>query len=245
MDISQILYLILVFLSAPLLFVVAYYLYDKYRQNQNVQSLYLSKAFLIFGIGVILLILEQFVLNLAYPNQTAISPGSLPEEVARILVCTAIFMVAIGLWFLNEFSLSFLPENYAKYIYIIGPFAFIHAILYTIFPYHWYLQSAIWEFAHDVQPWQTPVLIFFYLIPVWLSPLLLLYATYRIRHEQQIVIIRSLTISIGILIGAFGYSVQVVAPSLISGLAFFLMPLIAYIGFTMPNWYRNLFGVTS
>ena len=245
MDISQIIYLILIVLSVPLLFIVAYLLFKKSQQTKSVQSLYLARGFFIFGIAEILLILEQLVLNIKYPNQTTITDRGIAEESARVLVCLAIFMVAFGLWYLNAFSLDFLPEQYAKLIYIIGPLAFVHAILYAIFPYHWYLKSAIWEFAHDVEPWHGPVLIFFYLTPVWLSPLLLLYATYRIRNEQKIVIIRSLTIALGLIIGAFGYSVQVVAPSLISGLSFFLMPLVAYLGFTMPNWYRNIFGLAN
>ena len=109
MDLSQIIYLIPVVLSAPLLFIVVYFLFMKYRENKNIQSLYLARAFFIFGIGDVLLILEQTVLNLAYPNQTTIIPGALDEEIARVLVCVAIFMVAFGLWYLNAFSLSFLP----------------------------------------------------------------------------------------------------------------------------------------
>ncbi len=245
MDISQIVYLVLVVLSAPLLFVVAYFLYKKTQKTKSVLSRNLAKSFFIFGIGDILLILEQFVLNLHYFGQTTITDRGIYEETARILVCTAIFMVAFGLWYLNAFSLGFLPEKYEKFIYIIGPLAFIHAVLYFLFPYNWSFDGTIWEFAHNVEPWHTPVLIVFYLTPVWLSPIILLFATYKIRHEQKIVLTRSITIAIGLIIGAFGYSVQVVAPSILSGLSFFLMPLIVYIGFIMPNWYKKLTGVSN
>ena len=245
MDISQVLYLVLVVLSVPLLFIVAYFLYRKSQVTKSVTPLNLAKAFFIFGIAEVFLIVEQLILNLHYSNQTTITDTGIFEESARILVCLAIFMVAFGLWYLNVFSLSFLPEKYAKLIYIIGPLAFVHAILYAIFPYHWYLKDAIWEFAHDVEPWHSPLLIFFYLTPVWLSPLILLFATYKIRNEQKKVLIRSLTIALGLVIGAFGYSVQVVAPSIISGLSFFLMPLVIYIGFTMPDFYKKLLGISN
>lgn len=245
MDVSQILYLVLVVLSAPLLFIVSYFLFRKAQITKNRLSMDLARAFFIFGIGVVLLILEQVVLNSHYANQTTITDRGIYEETGRILVCAAIFMVALGLWFLNDFSLGFLPDRYGKFIYIIGPFAFIHAILYAIFPYSWHFEGTIWNFAHDVQPWQGPTLIVFYLIPVWLSPIILLIATYKIRNEEKVVLVRSLTISIGLIIGAFGYSVQVVAPSIISGLAFFLMPLIIYNGFIMPNWYKKWFKVAN
>lgn len=245
MDLSQLLYLVLVVLSAPLLFVVSYFLYQKAKMTKNRLSMDLARAFFIFGIGVVLLILEQVVLNSHYANQTTITDRGIYEETGRVLVCASIFMVALGLWFLNDFSLGFLPEKYGKLIYIIGPFAFIHAILYAVFPYNWYFEGTIWTFAHDVQPWQGPTLIVFYLIPVWLSSVILLIATYKIRNEEKVVLIRSSTILIGLIIGAFGYSVQVVAPSIISGFSFFLMPLIIYIGFIMPNWFKQLFKIPN
>jgi len=245
MDLSQILYFVLVVLSAPFLFIVSYFLFHKAQMTKNRLSMDLARAFFIFGIGVVLLILEQVVLNFHYANHTTIIDRGIYEEAGRVLVCAAIFMVALGLWFLNDFSLGFLPERYGKFIYIIGPFAFIHAILYAVFPYNWYFEGTIWTFAHDVQPWQEPTLIIFYLIPVWLSPIILLIATYKIRNEEKVVLLRSLTISLGVIIGAFGYSVQVITPSIISGLSFFLMPLIMYIGFIMPNWFKELFKVAN
>ena len=243
MDIFQILYLILVILSVPIIFTISYFLYKRYKESKNQKSLYIAKAFLIFGIGATLLIVEQLVMTIAFPTQASIVVGSFYEDLARVLVCLAIFMVAYGLWYLNKFSIDFLSEKNAKLIYIIGPLAFIHAILYAIFPYHWYLTNAIYEFAHDVEPWHGPTLIFFYLVPVWFSPIVLYIATFKIRKEKRIVFMRSLTISLGILIGAFGYSVQVVAPSIISGASFFLMPLITYIGFVMPTWYKKFLKI--
>ena len=244
MELAQIIYFILVVLSAPLLFFIAYLLYKRYKKNNRNNSLYLSRAFFIFGIGDVLLILEQSILSSVYGTQPIIK-GEFYEQLARYIVCLAIFMVAFGLWYLNAFSLDFLPEKYHNWIWIIGPLGFIHAILYYIFPYNWYLQSAIYEFAHDVEPWQSPVLIFFYLTPVWLSPLILLFATYRIRNEPRFVKVKSLTISLGLIVGAAGYSIQVVAPSILSGLGFFLFPIIAYMGLVMPIWYRELWNINQ
>lgn len=245
MEITQLLYLIFVVASIPIIFIVSYFLYKRYKATKNQKSLYIAKAFLIFGVGATLLIIEQLVMTIAFPTQQSIVVGSTAEETARVLVCLAIFMVAYGLWYLNKFSIAFLYEKYSKLIYFIGPLAFVHAILYAIFPYRWYLNNAVYEFAHNVEPWQNPTLIFFYLIPVWWSPVVLFIATFKIRNERKLVVIRSLTISIGLLIGAFGYSIQVVAPSIISGLAFFLMPLVIYIGFVMPNWYKNVLKITD
>jgi hypothetical protein len=246
MDASQIIYLILVILSAPLLFIVAFFLNRLYKEKKNNKALFLAKGYFIFGVGDVLLILEQLLLTVQYPNQITISnKGELVEVIARILVCTAIFMVAFGLWYLNKFSLDFLPENFAKLIYIIGPLAFIHAILYFLLPYDWIYRDAIWEFAHEIESWHEPVLIIFYLTPVWLSPLILLFATYKIRTEKKIVVVRSFTITMGLLIGSLGYTIQVVAPSIISGLGFLLMPLITYMGYTMPNWYKKILKIEN
>ena len=61
MDISQIIYLILVILSVPLLFIVAYFLYKKSQVTKSVTPLNLAKGFFIFGIAEVLLIMEQLI----------------------------------------------------------------------------------------------------------------------------------------------------------------------------------------
>lgn len=238
-------YITLVVVAAPIFFLAGVKLLLKYLSDkEKKQTFFFSWIFFGGTAGIALLIIEQIIMGVYFPNVVFEVPldflkGDPIAELARLIVSLAIACTFFSIMGGILFAAYFLPEKYRKPITVIlGGLCLVYVWLYYSLPgYTWIRHPEIYEYAHSGI--EELLLVGLFLIPVWFSVLLLAYGTFSIRHGEALMVRRSLLLTIGQIIVCIAYSFQIVYPTIISAIGFFVYPIWMYICFTMPEWLRK------
>ncbi len=240
MEILRFLYILFILCSIPVYEIVAYKLLQSYKQTGHKQTLSIAVLAMFGGFAICALMLEQTILELSYSSAAEISNNDIEAIIARILVVSAIGLSLVSIIASDLFGLYFLDRKFLKLIYPLGLFAIIYFLLYAFLPFEWIKQPDIWEYGHNKE--DELLLLSLYLLPVWLSPLILTYATILLRESPNYLFRRSLLLTAGQFIIAIAYTFQIITPTIFSAIGFFYYPIHMYIVFTLPEWFKKLIG---
>ncbi len=244
-DIGFTIYTLTILLAIPAFLITGIQLIRKFLVNKQSQTIFLALFFIIGAIAISFLVIEQAWMEQTYsdePEDVELDHlvGENDAEIGRYLVCFAILLSAGCIITINYFVLYFLSPRYRLLIIPLAGLALLYALLYFVLDYSWIKTSWIWEYHHS--PQDEAILLWLFLVPVWFSLFLLASATYLIRTKPRPFVLRSSILTVGQFIISVAYSIQIVEPSIISGLGFLCYPIIMYIAFTMPPWFQELIG---
>ena len=239
-------------------------LFLSYRRTNRESTLYVS-LILLFGAGALIsLMIEQVILITA-----DVTPADAPSMKAfwqfggnEIDAFWIAYLFAIFAWFTSSaailsgvfFTGSFFPEDSffgrKKLVIIPALMLFSYVVVLTITPFQWNEVSGDWQPIHDPLHLLIAYLLLF--PNLWVIVLLFLYLTWSLFRRGTPRWKQTFVLAIGQFFLSLGYTVEIVNMdvmigtipiSLIARFVIALYPIVMYLGFTPPNWFKRFLGV--
>ena len=247
---------VFVVIAVILFLLLGIHLLLSYRKNKREATLYMS-LILIFGAGaLIFLVLEQLILIASNvvasdaPEFKSYLEYSFNDIdvfwIAYLCACGAYLTSALAILSALFFTQSFLPEKYNKLIIIPTIMLTLYVIILVITPFEWIEVVGDWQPNHESGTDLIVNLLLFpnlYAIVVLFAYLVITLYKKGIPRWKQ-----TLVLAIGQLFLSIGYTVEIInipdpTITLIARFAIMLYPIIMWLGFTPPNWFKRIIGV--
>lgn len=233
-----------------------------YRRNRRSSTLYMS-LILLFGAGALIsLVIEQMLLIASGMTGADAPPLKAFWQYSfdEIDVFWVAYVFAILAWITSAsavlsgtfFTQSFFPEDSffgnRKLLFIpaIMLILFVSVLVYTEF--QWIEVAGDWQPTRDI----TFVIISYILLfpNLWMIVLLFLYLVISLYRRGLPRWRQTLLLALGQFFLSVGYTVEIVnipepTLSMLSRLAIALYPIVMWLGFTPPKWFKRIIGVTS
>lgn len=233
-------YISFALLAVPFYFGCSYLLIKKKQFAQDRQTRWLVILFIMGGIAVTLLIMEQFLLEIFFPlDKYPLGPHPTLQtnpiaQFARLIASTAVFVSAAGILANIMFILHFLGKKFLKIGYLVALWALFYSFFYFNLPFVWVRKPDVWEYSHLGFNW---LIISLLVIPVFINLVFFFILLIKITIKegfQSRNFKRAFLFTIGQLILSVGYTVQILSPNIVSIFCIFLFPAWMYRSFTMP-----------
>ncbi len=258
-DPIRLLSVLFIFFAVILWILVGIRLYLSYREKGHKQSLYLASFFAAASLAIIFLIGEQVSFLIGdLENMTDFQTifelaadkgmGSL-YTISFVSAAIAIFFSSVSLVFIDYFALSF-QEGREKWIFVVVVLLTIYVAIFTFMPFKFVAIGGDW------QPQRPPEIdlafIVLLVIPVFFSPLFLLYVTIKSKGtvggwNPQVKRLAFITIAQFIL--SVAYMIEIVNLetifSLLSRFGFLVYGIMMYLAFIQPTFFKRWLGLPT
>ncbi|MFQ5977252.1 MAG: hypothetical protein ACE5OZ_03850 [Candidatus Heimdallarchaeota archaeon] len=221
-----------------------------YRKTRRLQTLALAIGFFAGSIGMLFLAGEHGIMTLGHDEEEEKAGVDDPEVSAQayFVACVAVFFSVITIYCFDLFALSFLSENRKRVFLFSLP---LLALLLSYFAFYVWsgLDSGEWHFNQDADAWDIDrsgshegMLFALFIIPLFLSPLVMLYGTFQIRGRGPLTT-RMFLLSLGQLLASIVYTLEILEPEptimVIARIGWVVYPLWMFVWFSLPEFAKR------
>ncbi|MHA1944691.1 MAG: hypothetical protein ACXAC6_01780 [Candidatus Hodarchaeales archaeon] len=272
MDTIDIIGIIFVVLGIIFYLLLGTRLFRSYRRTDKKQTLYLSLLFLLGGLALAFLMLEQVSLLLTLdPPETYSQVLADAVSILQFSELNSVFLLAfifaVMAWITsglaivsaNFFTQSFFPNSNKKLLII--PILLIAAYLVIIIfsPFYFEYVTGSWSPEHD--PSTTFILWVLFLAPLWIVVLLFLYLSISLKRKGNIAWRRVGWLFFSQVVLSVGFTIEILNPSTFTpvftgflandaiwslGSRFMIMSyaILMWIAMYTPNWAKGMLGAS-
>jgi hypothetical protein len=221
-----------------------------YKKTRKLQTLALALGFFAGSLGMLFLLGEHAIMTLGHedPDENTLADPEVSAQ-AYFVAAIAIFFSVVTIYCFDLFALSFLSEDRKKVIFFSIPLLFLLLIYFAFWTWTG-IDSGTWEFNEDANLWDINrqgsdegLLLILFVIPLFFSPLIMLYGAYQIRDRGPLAT-RMLLLSLGQLLASIVYTFEILEPAptimVIVRIGWIVYPLWMYIWFALPEFAKRM-----
>ena len=253
--------LLFIVIAIVLYFVLGLYLLNSFRKSRRNSTLYMSFILLFGSLALVSLVIEQLILILSGVVDTEAPPmksflSYSLNEIPDVFVFWLAYFFAVLAWITSSsaifsacfFTQSFLPDRYKKVLLIPAIMLILYVVVLTYSPFQWIQVEGDWQPNHGES---FELIAYILLFPnLWMVVVLFFYLTFSLFRRGIPRWKQTFVLAIGQLFLSIGYTVEIInipdpTITLISRFAIMMYPIVMWLGFTPPGWFKKVIGVDS
>ncbi|MHA2075380.1 MAG: hypothetical protein ACXACU_10425 [Candidatus Hodarchaeales archaeon] len=255
---SELAGLIFIVIAIILYLVLGLYLLNSFRKSKRNSTLYMSLIFLFGSLALVSLIIEQLLLIASGVTEAQAPPmkSFLSFSVNEINVFWLSYLFAFIAWVTSAsavfsacfFTQSFLSDKYKKALIIPAIMLILFVVVYTYAPFQWKNVDGDWQPNHgDLYE----IVGYIFLFPnLWMVVVLFFYLTFSLFRRGIPRWKQTLILAFGQLFLSIGFTVEIIniqdpMISLLSRFAVMMYPIVMWLGFAPPNWFKRTIGAET
>ncbi len=253
--------LLFIVIAIILYLIFGLYLLNSFRKSKRNSTFYMSLILLFGSLALLSLAIEQLILRTSgvtaaeAPDLKSFLSFSVTEMqefyvfwlayffafIAWVTSSTAIFSACV-------FTQSFLSDKYKKVLIIPAIMLILYVVVLTYAPFQWKALEGDWQPDHGEF---FEIIAYILLFPnLWMVVVLFFYLTFSLYRRGVPRWKQTFVLAIGQLFLSIGYTVEIInipdpTITLISRFAIMMYPVVMWLGFTPPSWFKRAIGVDS
>lgn len=249
--------IIFILIAIILYLILGLILLNSYRKSKRNSTLYMSLILLIGCLALISLALEQLLLITSKVTEAQAPPmkSFLEFSANEIDVFWLSYFFAVIAWITSAsailsacfFTQSFLSEKYKKFLIFPAIMLTLYVVVLTYAPFQWIEVLGDWQPNHGDF---FEIIGYILLFPnLWMIVVLFFYLTFSLFRKGIPRWKQTLLLAIGQLFLSIGYTVEILnipdpTIALLARFTIMMYPIIMWLGFIPPNWFKRIIGVS-
>lgn len=255
MDLAGLLFVIIAMI---LFLVLGLYLLNSFRKSKRNSTLYMSLLLLFGFLALFSLAIELAILKVSGVTAAQAPPlkSFLSYSFNEINVFWLAYFFAFIAWVASAsaifsacvFTQSFLSDKYKKVLIIPAIMLILFVVVYTSAPFQWIQVEGDWQPNHGEL---YEIIGYIFLFPnLWMVVVLFFYLTFSLFRRGIPRWKQTLVLAIGQLFLSIGFTVEIInipdpTITLLSRFAIMMYPIVMWLGFTPPSWFKRAIGVDT